>query len=60
MMPTRGRVSRRSQQKLHQNYFRLLQNAQGYWVFGLYLSSGILENIKEQNVPETGSISVLR
>jgi hypothetical protein len=32
---------------------------QNYWVFGLCLSHGILET-REQNVSETGPISVLR
>jgi hypothetical protein len=30
-----------------------------YWVFGLCLSSGIIK-IREHNVSETGSLSVLR
>jgi hypothetical protein len=31
-----------------------------YWVFGLCPSPGILKNIKERNVSETRSASVLR
>jgi hypothetical protein len=33
--------------------------AQNYWVFGIFLSSGILETRKHK-VSETGSVSVLR
>jgi hypothetical protein len=32
-------------------------NIQNYWVFGLFLSSGILEN-RKHDVSETGSVSV--
>jgi hypothetical protein len=39
----------------------LLQaNSVDYWVFGLFLSSGILRNTKEHNVSETGSACVLK
>jgi hypothetical protein len=32
---------------------------QDYWVFGLCQSSGVLKNIREHNVSEAGSVSVL-
>jgi hypothetical protein len=35
------------------------QHVHNYWVFGLFPSSGILENIKH-DVSETGYVSVLR
>jgi hypothetical protein len=34
-------------------------NTQNYWVFGLFLWSGILEN-RKHNVSETGSVSILK
>jgi hypothetical protein len=34
-------------------------NTQNYWVFGLYTSSGILQN-RKHDVSEIGSVSVLR
>jgi hypothetical protein len=37
----------------------MVYNTQNYWVFGLRLSSGILET-RKHNVSETGSVSVLR
>jgi hypothetical protein len=37
----------------------MVYNAQNYWVFGLFPSSGILETTKH-DVSETGSVSVLR
>jgi hypothetical protein len=36
----------------------MVYNTQNYWVFGLFPSSGILENRK--HVSETGYVSVLR
>jgi hypothetical protein len=33
----------------------MVYNTQDYWVFGLCPASGILNNIKEHNVSETGS-----
>jgi hypothetical protein len=40
--------------------FRRWCITQNYWVFGLSPSSGILKNTREDNVSETGSVSVLR
>jgi hypothetical protein len=37
----------------------MVYNTQNYWVSGLCQSSGIL-NTRKHNVPETGSVSVLR
>jgi hypothetical protein len=37
----------------------MVYNTQNYWVFGLFPSSVILENIKH-DVSETGSVSVYR
>jgi hypothetical protein len=37
----------------------MVYNTQNYWVFGLFPSSGILENRKHDD-SETGSVSVLR
>jgi hypothetical protein len=37
----------------------MVYNTQNYWVFGLFPSSGILEN-RKHDVSETGSVSVLR
>jgi hypothetical protein len=34
-------------------------SSQNYWVFGLFPSSGVLEN-RKHDVSETGSVSVLR
>jgi hypothetical protein len=34
-------------------------NTETYWIFGLFPSSGILEN-RKHDVSETGSVSVLR
>jgi hypothetical protein len=34
-----------------------LHRIQDYWVFGFCPSSGILENKREHNVSETGSVS---
>jgi hypothetical protein len=39
--------------------FRQEYFSQNYWVFGLFASSGILEN-RKHDVSETGSVSVLR
>jgi hypothetical protein len=36
-----------------------LKETQNYWVFGLFPSSGILEN-RKHDVSETGTLSVLR
>jgi hypothetical protein len=36
----------------------MVYNTQNYWVFGLYPSSGILEN-RKHDVSETGPVSVL-
>jgi hypothetical protein len=38
----------------------MMYNTRDYWVFGLCPSSGILKNIREHNVSETGSVSFLR
>jgi hypothetical protein len=38
---------------------QMMYNTQNYWVFGLFPSSGILEN-RKHDVLETGSVSVLR
>jgi hypothetical protein len=37
----------------------MVYNTQNYWVFGLFPSSGILENIKH-DVSEIESVSILR
>jgi hypothetical protein len=37
----------------------MVNNTQNYWVFGLFPSSGILEN-RKHDVSETGSVLVLR
>jgi hypothetical protein len=37
----------------------MVYNTQNYWVFGLLLSYGILEN-RKHDVSEIGSVSVLR
>jgi hypothetical protein len=36
----------------------MVYNTQNYWIFGLFPSSGILEN-RKHDVSETGSVSVL-
>jgi hypothetical protein len=38
----------------------MVSNTRNYWVFGLRSSSGIRKELKEHNVSETGSVSVLR
>jgi hypothetical protein len=37
----------------------MMYDTQDYWDFGLCPRSGILQNIKEHNVSETGSVSIL-
>jgi hypothetical protein len=37
----------------------MVYNTQNYWIFGLFPSSGTLEN-RKHDVPEIGSFSVLR
>jgi hypothetical protein len=37
----------------------MVYNTQNYWVFGLFPSSGVLEN-RKHDVSETESVSVLR
>jgi hypothetical protein len=37
----------------------MVYNTQNYWIFGLFPSSGILEN-RKHDVSETGSVSILR
>jgi hypothetical protein len=37
----------------------MMYNTEDYWLFGLFPSSGILEN-REHDVSETGSVSVLK
>jgi hypothetical protein len=39
---------------------KVVGSAQNYWVFGLYPLPSILKNMKEHNILETGSVSVLR
>jgi hypothetical protein len=38
----------------------MVYNTRNYWVFGLCASSGILRNIRERNISETGSVSIVR
>jgi hypothetical protein len=37
----------------------MVYNTQNFWVFGLFPSSGTLEN-RKHDISETGSVSVLR
>jgi UDP-N-acetylmuramyl pentapeptide phosphotransferase/UDP-N-acetylglucosamine-1-phosphate transferase len=60
-------ITKHNKQKIHEKHIhKTLENTKNteniilnYWVFGLFLSSGILEN-RKHNVSETESVFVLR